>query len=117
MLEGDLICYRPPDGSEWILGAVVDTAGDDRYEVRPVHSRVDEEDGRVECFVDWDADLSSCWISSDTFEVILLDFDYEQRVIEDRVENPHGEHSEDCWRVSTDTLRSFRVSIPQKFMT
>lgn len=117
VLEGDLIVYRPGDASMWKIGAVVEVAGPNRYEVRPVHAREAPQEGSIECFVEWDSDELSVLVSTDVHEIVLIDADYEERVVQDRSENPHGEMSEDCWRVATQTLENFQVSIPNHFIS
>lgn len=83
------------------------------YSVRSLCSRSLEEDGSLECFVNWEQDSGELSIQSETYEISIVDADYEERVVQDRLANPHGEVSEDCWRISTKVLDSFNVRIPR----
>lgn len=55
-------------------------------------------------FVDWSDGAQPEAIVTESLNIRLLDADFEQRVVQDRVENPHGEHAEPCWRISRAAL-------------
>lgn len=114
ILEGDLVIYRQPTAIQWQLAAVVEPPSDTHYEVRPIIQRKlsTESDPLVELFVDWDPSIYSVLLPRSTEDLDVIDADTEQRVIEDRVENPHGEISELCWRVDPQDLVPFKLNIP-----
>lgn len=113
ILEGDLLAYRHVDSQEWKVGAVTEVTGRFEYDVRPVYVRDTEDNSSLECFVDWRTSTDTVTIKPGRFSVKLLEADYEERIVQDRLANPHGEVSEDCWRVSSDVIADLRVTIPR----
>lgn len=114
ILEGDLLAYRQRSSASWYLGAVTYADASTRFHVRPVCTRGNEEGGIIECFVNWESDLTETIVSLPNYEVSLLDADYEERVVQDRLENPHGEVSEDCWKVSQTVLNRFSITLQSR---
>lgn len=110
ILEGDLLVFRRLNDENWSIGAVVEK-GSTEFLIRPIYSRDTESTSLIECFVNWDPTIQSQILRSKSHEMQLLDVDYEVRVIQDRLENPHGEESEDCWKVSSTLLEKFKVKI------
>lgn len=113
ILEGDLIVHRPLRTSaddKWTVVAVTSVRSD-CYMVRPIYTRHTAQDERfIECFLDWSVDPTR--LGLDQHAVALVDAAYEPRVIQDRVENPHGELSEDCWKLYYDDITVPVVPIP-----
>lgn len=110
ILEGDLLVFRTQNNENWSIGAVIEKASTE-FLIRPVYSRDTESTSVIECFVNWDPTIQSQILRYESHEMQLLDVDYEVRVIQDRLENPHGEESEDCWKISSTLLEQFKVKI------
>lgn len=107
ILEGDLVAYRLPPAPRWTVAAVVSQPAPDTFTVRPVVQRaLPAENGTVELFVDWDPAVPETSLAAAASHIRLLDADFEERVVQDRIENPHGELSEYCWRVRPAALRA-----------
>lgn len=113
ILEGDLLAYRHNDSQEWKVGAVTEVTGRFEYDVRPVYVRDSENNSSLECFVDWRTSTDTVTIKPGSYSVKLLEADYEERIVQDRLANPHGEVSEDCWRVSSDLIADLHATIPR----
>lgn len=113
ILEGDLIAYRPRMSRQWTVAAVVSPPRSDTYVVRPVVQRDGALDAAaLELFVDWTPGTADAAVSIANCDVRLLDADFEERIVQDRIENPHGEQSEYCWRVNRATLGADTLPIP-----
>lgn len=115
VLEGDLLAYRPlvapsTEPSSWSVGAVTHIA-DDIVELNAVHARSVDDHGRWELFVESQESFSSNGIPLSQLDFIFVDADYETRVIEDRIHNPHGEESEYCWRVRPQQLVDLNIML------
>lgn len=110
VLEGDLVAYRRHVESAWKVAAVT-LISDDTIILAPVHCRGTDGLGRLEIFVDWHLFNDAITASPDDVLVTALDTDNEMRIIEDRVINPHGEESEDCWRIRPTELMELSLTI------
>lgn len=117
ILAGDLVVHRGGDAdSRWELSAVWHTHGR-VVELAPVHSRAVDAEGRYEVFIDWPAfETGLREVNLDDGQIVdmvALDdgVDFETRVVEDRVSNPHGEESEDCWYVQPSILAAWAVTL------
>lgn len=105
ILEGDLVAYRQPPAPKWTVAAVISQTEADNFTVRPVVQRDGTAEKDVlELFVNWTSTAEETAIQKPTHEIRLLDADFEERVVQDRIENPHGEMSEYCWRISREAL-------------
>lgn len=111
VIEGDLIVYRLHSDKNWEIGAVTHTSGN-VIELAAVHARDTDDFGRLEVFVDWHRFSEFVTTSLAAIAIAPLETDYEKRVITDRVSNPHGEESEDCWRVHPSELSTYSITIP-----
>lgn len=111
------MAWRPAERGVWRVGAVVRVADARRFAVRPVYRRASEhalDDPSVcdECFVNWDSELKDELVQAGEGSLRVLDFSYEERIVQCRVENPHGEHSEICYRIPSNDLSSDMQPIP-----
>ena len=106
VVPGAVFALRLPFCEDATLAAVDDNGGNMMYILRPNVETEDAED--VECYYDHDLDglkttgeLLAC-IEHEFEEVSLT-----QRICEDRIENPHGEHAEDVFILKAAELRRF----------
>lgn len=112
ILEGDLVVYRFSAEQPWKLAAVTHRYND-IIDVAPVVSRPDEDGTeKLSLFVDWSEiqEKSRSFTISSAF-ILPLDADFESRVIEDRIINPHGEESEDCWCLHPAQLEQWSIEL------
>lgn len=113
ILEGDLILYRTSPTTNWTLAAVIEPPTPTHLELRPVIQRhLSTPPNPLELFVDWTASNPPKLVSRSNLDILPVDADFEQRIITDRLENPHGEVSEPCWRVKHTQLTPHLPNIP-----
>ena len=67
--------------------------------LQPLYRRDSDTASDDELFLYGDDDEKELVLTdpSITITAVLDDFQYTQRIVEDRVSNPHGEHAEDVW--------------------
>lgn len=89
---------------QWGIGAVLNIS-DLEIELAPVClQKTGRLDSAVQVVVDWEREGDFQTVLRHETNILLLPAHSEMRVVEDRVRNPHGEESEQCWIVD---LRRF----------
>jgi len=82
----------------------------DRNSIQPLCLREEVHDNYGhEISLYYNEDVTGIPVNAIEIEYILDNAIYTQRTIEDRIANPHGEHAEDVWIVSTNTLKTLLV--------
>lgn len=114
-MPGDLIVYRSYPQEPWILAAVTH-CHQTTVEVAPVCRRSKNERAKLAIFIDWSmndrtAAATICFSLTDT-DAVPIEADYEARIIEDRIINPHGEETEDCWYIDPVELSKWSITLP-----
>ncbi len=106
VLPGAVFALRLPFCEYATIAVVDDNGGQMMYVIRPNVGTGNVED--VECYYDHNLD------GLETTEELLACIEHEfeevsltQRICEDRIENPHGEHAEDVFILKTAELRRF----------
>lgn len=113
---GDIIEYSYSEGKERYLGVMT---GRDRLQPlclrRPPEASLGPGEATIDAF-DMNTTLE-LFQDEDDEEVstrgvmiagVVEDSFYSQRIVEDRISNPHGEHAEDVWLVRVHSLDDLR---------
>lgn len=105
--EGDVVLFldsrqgkRQLYGPTRFLAAVTHNK-----KLQQLYRRTDGDSGAVELYLYGDDDEEPIDVKDPSISLTeLVDgFQYTQRIVEDRVSNPHGEHAEDVWILSDVT--------------
>jgi len=88
---------------------------DEMMNIHPLGIKSDDDEESEEytiLYYDEDSPITTVDDSSDAIISILDDNMYtiEQRAIQDRISNPHGEHSEDVFILSKEALESININ-------
>ena len=112
---GDIIEYPLPrtyQGKSTGLGIVLECS--EPLCIHPLCRR-EEDDGLLnETVLIQDESQESLLVPSQDILSILNDVYFSQRPIEDRILNPHGEHSEDVYLIKTNSLDLNRIFLSEE---
>jgi len=88
-----------PSSSARALGRIAQLEGEEA-----LLDELERDDGGAESRL-WVATGASVRVHIRAIQSVVA-ADYAQRIVQDRVANPHGEHAEECWEINPDALRA-----------
>lgn len=120
LFQGDVVEYQIPielrsdnDKRTHSLAAITNNR-----KLQPLYRReaVDTLSDEILLFVD--DDQGELTLSDPSIIIVALvdEFEYTQRIVEDRVSNPHGEHAEDVWILRDASVIKSIIEKPDLFL-
>ena len=101
LFEGDVVFYETVEPSKLQLKDGIQSIASvtSSRKLQPLYRREDREYDEKELILYEDTDKEQVSISDPSIVIceVVVGFLYTQRIVEDRVSNPHGEHAEDVW--------------------
>ena len=101
LFEGDVVYFEMVETSKLQLKDGVQSIASvtSNRKLQPLYRREDREFDEKELILYEDTEEKPISLSDPSIIIceIVVGFLYTQRIVEDRVSNPHGEHAEDVW--------------------
>lgn len=102
LFEGDVVFYEMVEPSSELKqkGGLQSIASvTSSRKLQPLYRREDREFDEKELILYEDTDEEPIPLNNPSINIceVVVGFLYTQRIVEDRVSNPHGEHAEDVW--------------------